>query len=357
MVTPPASLEALAPLLTAGVRAVSPYNNQPWRFRWIDGGLDVYVLRTKNFFLKLAGVSPMTLGFLLENMDAAARARGWRMTATFLGTTFGLDRPVARVRFEAGAEADPAALAGVLARRTHRATFRAEPLSPETGDALRRFLADLSDAAGTARLLEGETVQTLTDILADLEALRFGNRKLLAEALEFIRVGRAENERHRDGLDADTLALPPDVRRALPILKRHPGWIAWAAPFLRHFHRLRQRAFLRGQSGFIAFITGTSDAASFVEMGRRIQRTLNELARRGLDSQCLLSGLYLLHLAFENPEIFSAEEARTLLTCRRDLELLLGAPDHRIAFLIRLGRAASPAPDSLRKELNAFLLD
>lgn len=355
MVTP-ASLEDLRPVLEAGVRAVSPYNSQPWRFRWIDGCLDVYVLRTKNFFLKLQGISPMTLGFLLENMDAAARARGWRMEATFLGTTFGLDHPVARVRFADGAAPAPTALEGVLSRRTHRAPFRAEPLDPAARTVLIRSLAAVSDNSAAARLLEGETAAALTDILADLEALRFGNRKLLAEALEFIRVGREENERHRDGLDADTLALPDRTRRALPFLKRHPHRVGWLAPFFRHFHRRRQREFLRGQSGFIAFTTGTVDAASFVEMGRRIQRVLNDLSRRGLDSQCLLSGLYLLHLAFENPEIFSAEEARTLLICRRDLELLLGVPDHRIAFLIRLGKAESPAPESLRKDLSAFLL-
>lgn len=356
MVTPD-SLDTLRPVLEAGVRAVSPYNSQPWRFRWIDGGLNVYVLRTKNFFLKLQGISPMTLGFLLENMDAAARARGWGMEAAFLGTTFGLDHPVARIRFVAGTAPDPTALDGVLTRRTHRAAFRAEPLDPGLRTELIQSLAAVSDPLSSARFVEGESADTLTDILADLEALRFGNRKLLTEALEFIRVGREENERHRDGLDADTLFLPAGTRRALPFLKRHPRRVSWVAPYLRHFHRRRQREFLRGQSGFIAFTTGTADAASFVEMGRRIQRVLNELSRRGLDSQCLLSGLYLLHLAFENPEIFSAEEARTLLICRRDLELLLGVPDHRIAFLIRLGKAETPAPESFRKDLPAFLLD
>lgn len=350
------SLDDWRPLLAAGVRAVSPYNSQPWRFRVVEDRLDVFVLRTKNFFLKLQGISPMTLGFLLENMDAAARARGRRLEAEFLGTTFGLDHPVARVRVVPGGEPDPSAMDGVLARRTHREAFRAEPLAPAAREPLTGLLAGLSDGVATARLVEGERAATLVDILADLEALRFGNPKLLTEALEFIRVGREENERHRDGLDADTLALPPRLRRLLPLLRRHPRWVGAVAPFTGHFHRLRQRAFLQGQSGFIAFTTGAGDPAAFVEMGRRIQRTLNALSRAGLDAQCLLSGLYLLHLAFENPEIFSAEEARTLLTCRRDLELLLGVPDHRIAFLIRLGRAERPAPESLRKDLSAFLL-
>lgn len=356
MVTP-APWDTLRPILEAGVRAVSPYNSQPWRFRWNDGAVDVFVLRTKNFFLKLQGISPMTLGFLLENMDAAARAGGRRMEAEFLGTTFGLDHPVARVRFHEGAAPAPAALDGVLARRTHRGPFREEPLDPTVRAEAVAFLETVSEGPVGARLLEGDAADTLADILADLEALRFGNPKLLAEALEFIRVGKEENERHRDGLDADTLSLPPRTRRALPFLKRHPQRLGWLAPLFRHFHRRRQREFLRGQSGFIAFTAGAMDPAAFVEMGRRIQRTLNALTRQGLDTQCLLSGLYLLHLAFENPEIFSAEEARTLLLCRRDLELLLGVPDHRIAFLIRIGRAASPAPESLRKDLTAFLLN
>lgn len=298
----------------------------------------------------------MTLGFLLENMDVAARARGQRLEAAFLGTTFGLDHPVARVWLRPGGEPAPAVMEGVLARRTHRGDFRAEPLAPAARAFLDPLLASVSDGVAAARLLEGERAATAVDILADLEALRFGNPKLLTEALEFIRVGREENERHRDGLDADTLALPSRLRRLLPLLRRHPRWVGAMAPFTGHFHRRRQRAFLQGQSGFIAFTAGTVDPAAFLEMGRRIQRVLNALSREGLDAQCLLSGLYLLHLAFENPEIFSAEEARTLLACRRDLELLLGVPDHRIAFLVRLGRAATPAPESLRKDLSAFLL-
>lgn len=299
----------------------------------------------------------MTLGFLLENMDAAARARGHRMEAEFLGTTFGLDHPVARVRWTAGPSPDPGAMEGVLTRRTHRGPFFPKPLDSGTREDLASWLGGMSDAVASVRLLEGETAHTLADILADLEALRFGNSKLLIEALEFIRVGREENHRHRDGLDADTLFLSPRTRRWVPLVKRFRRHLGWISPIFRQAHRRRQSAFLKGQSGFIAFTSGTVSPAAFVEMGRRVQRTLNGLARRGLDHQSLLSGLYLLHLAFENPEIFSSEEARTLLQCRRDLEILMGVPDHRVVFLVRIGRAATPAPESLRRDLSDFLLN
>lgn len=37
-------------ILEVGVKAISPYNSQPWRFKIRENIVEIYIIRTKNFF-------------------------------------------------------------------------------------------------------------------------------------------------------------------------------------------------------------------------------------------------------------------------------------------------------------------
>ncbi|MCE1228227.1 MAG: hypothetical protein LWX11_01875, partial [Firmicutes bacterium] len=106
----------------------------------------------------------------------------------------------------------------------------------------------------------------------------------------------------------------------------------------------------------LVYVVECEDPPSYVALGRRIQRMLNNLAAVGVQSHVVLSGLYLLHLAFENIEIFSRVERDLILFALRDLENLISASSRRIAFVVRVGTCEQWPEPTLRKEtLSLFL--
>lgn len=110
-------------------------------------------------------------------------------------------------------------------------------------------------------------------------------------------------------------------------------------------------------SGLLVFtVSRTDDHRIYIELGRAVQRVLNLTTSMGIDSSPALSGHYLLSLIYENLEIFSSSARNAILTCKRDLELLLKTHDRNVAFIARIGYASRAPPRALRRPLETFLL-
>lgn len=343
-------------ILEMGVLAISPYNTQPWRFRVSGEDVLLYVIRTKNFFLKLAGVSHMTAGFVLENLEQAARHHGYAMKTEILSDHATLDHPLARLRFEpdANGESDVEAL---VRRTTNRLPFERSPLRADHRRLLVEALSQLSNDRFRIELIDDERKETLADILAELELVRLRNPKMFREALEYIRVDPVDNERHRDRLDIETLGLGPRTKRALCVARRWPRLtrpLVWLLAASQREKKLEQ---LSATSGLLVFtVSRNDDYRIYIDLGRAVQRVLNLTTSMGIHSSPALSGHYLLSLIYENLEIFSSSAKDAILTCKRDLELLLKTHDRNVAFIARVGYASRVPPRALRRPVETFLL-
>jgi hypothetical protein len=344
-------------IIAVGTRAMSPYNTQPWRFRARAEGVDVYLLRTKNFFLKLSGLSQMVLGHLLENIRVGAARAGYGVEETLWETSLNLDHPAARLTFHPAPPEAPDEAAGLLARQTRRAPFSRDPFDDEDRRDFDDFLTRHRPPCVTVRRWEGDARDILADILSDLEAVRAANIKLFAESFDYIRAGRDEYLTKRTGLSLDELGLS-STARALALFATNHRWLFSA---LRgHIRRVAKREFndrLRASGALLVYAVHDTSPRTYVELGRLVQRQLNHFAGRGIHSHPVLSGLYILHLIFENLEIFSHRERDTILTSLRDLEVLLGLPSRQTAYIVRIGRAELPAQSGgVRRPIEDLLL-
>jgi hypothetical protein len=95
----------------------------------------------------------------------------------------------------------------------------------------------------------------------------------------------------------------------------------------------------------------------FVRIGRVIQRTLNALARAGVSSASVLSGLYLLDVLGSNPEIFSRREIRVMARARAALERFFATSARNIVYIIRIGVSDPPTARQGRRPVDELLLE
>lgn len=357
------SRDDLDAILELGGRAISPYNTQPWRFRLSGDGVDVFILRTKNFYLKLGGVSFMSLGHLLENLVVGAKSLGFAAEISYLGPHLNLDQPIAHVRFVRDGPAEPGLARGLTQRVTNRYPYEQTPLRESDGEMVAKLLAagegESEDEGSRALWLVDEEQAIASDILSDLDFVRLSNHKLFREASEYTRFDFEEYRTARDRLIVDSLGLSRFQRWAFSFLARHALAHAFVRSFLPAVLR-REKAFklrdYRSTSGLLFFVVQREDPETYIALGRRVQHTMNELAARDLQTQASLSGLYLLHLLFENIEIFSRSERDIILLSLRDLENLLGTPSRHIAFVVRVGYCASRPELTLRRAVASLLL-
>ena len=97
-------------------------------------------------------------------------------------------------------------------------------------------------------------------------------------------------------------------------LFRIKGPLLSSRPLHVHAGRVaaHHRRNLEASAGVVVYSIDNKDEAAFVRLGMVVQRTLNRLARVGVQSMPVLSGLYLLDVRGSNPEIFSRRETRIL---------------------------------------------
>lgn len=343
-------------ILEVGVRAISGFNSQPWRFKIEHDEVSVFLPRTKNFMLKLHGITPMTLGFFLENLGEGARHFGFDMDLTILDAPLGLDNPYVRVRFLRNAVSVAHDISHVLGRRTNRYAHGQAQISADVWNALESLCQRNTDKDSQAHLI-GKGKNVLGGILADLESVRFRNIKLMEEIANYVDVSPGADTAPSQHLSANTLDLTPMQRCWFALQKKHPDLmraLSWVTG-LGQWKRMK-KFFMDDTNAYLVFTVSNEADSTYVDLGRRIQRSLNELTRLGLDGQASVSGLYLLHLCFENPEIFSSSAKNTLLVCRQDLERMFGLPDRHIAFIVRFGHALRPVPLTPRKPIAALVM-
>lgn len=347
-------------ILTLANHAISPYNTQPWRFRIKENHLFIYIIRTKNFFLKLNGISQMTLGFFLENLSAAAQNLGYHAEIKILGNYLNLDSPMAEVAFKTVSENHKTSLHEkvITQRYTNRHNYRNQDLEAHHFKILNDYLNSKKSQHFDFQWVRGDAKIVLADILSELEEVRFGNAKIMKESLEFIRLGKEENSKYRDHLDVETLALEPKSRNILPFLMRWPSLHTLLRPLMLSRERKSKRINYESSSALLVFKIqdGSTDYEKYIEIGKIIQAILNRVEELGMASHATLGGLYLISLAYENIEIFSPQEIYKIFTCKRDLGNLLKTSTRNIAFIARIGYCDKPAYPSLRKPIKELVL-
>jgi hypothetical protein len=295
-------------------RAPSVHNIQPARWRFEDDS--VVLFRATDRIIPVADPSghdvQASLGAAFEGMALALSARGLRLGEPELeedarGTGCA---PVVRARIGQGGDTPPDPLAAfVLQRRAFRGKF---------GTSRADDVAVLSALDGAdVRLVDADALNALARLHDDATWSYESRPDYHRELWSWLRLSRRHPSYHRDGLNADCLALSAPERWAASVLL-HPTRFAWLSRLGIARFLVSESAPVRSASAALLFCP-RRDAAAF-DVGRRFYRLWLEVTALGF------------HLT---PMSASADHAPT----RALLESAHRVPsDRRIANVFRAGR-------------------
>lgn len=193
-------------LLHYAVVAPSGHNTQPWLFRVVSDGVDMFADRTR----RLPIVDPadreltMSCGAALYQLRLAIRHFGFTDVVELFPNAH---QPQLLARVTLGVARSPNAederlFHAILKRRSNRAAFAARPVPPQLVTALRTSAAaahvTFHDIAGV------EHRNAVAELIAEGDRLQFSNRLFRRELAKWI---RPNFSRKRDGIPGSALGM------------------------------------------------------------------------------------------------------------------------------------------------------
>lgn len=341
-------------MIDAAILAPSPDNNQPWKFRGTESGLDVYMDPDRSLPSDEASMFDLTaIGATIENAVLAAAENGYLADVvchelnepTSLGK-----QPIATLTLRSGSTPEP--LYDAIGERcTCRKPYSSEPLDPS-------LLQQLTNSVSS---FENVQVDWITDpgdkkrfgkLIATTDSLRFRTPAFHAELYRQLRFKPSEVESTRDGLDVRTLELPPGVTTMLRVLK------SWSVMQLVHTLRMTPLLTMPSKasvqrSGAIAVISvPTVSTENFLTGGRAIQRLWLSATQADLSMHPL--GSLPIFLLQSNPD---PAFRKTIDNARKETDTLLpGLGDRVIQLAFRLGQSGPPSQRSLRRQSSEVMV-
>lgn len=309
----PGNLEHQRTLVRAiqyAVRAPSGHNTQPWRFRLVDGGLQLFCDRSR----ALGIVDPadralmISCGAALHHLRIALLSVGFRPHIRTWPDDSDPDL-VAEVQLDErySPEDDERELFDAIRRRrTNRGPFDSREVSP----ALLGKLASEAETEGAQlRILDQQHRERLVDLVAEGNRAQFADRDFRRELATWI---RWNGTRRRDGMPGSAHGAGLLKSIAMPLVLRSLD----LGPAQARTDRQ-----LLSQAPVLAVIcTATDDRHAWIAAGQALSRVLLRATADGLSAS-------FFNQPVEVPDL------------RRDLGDLLGGSVHP-QLVVRLGYAS-----------------
>ena len=288
-------------LLRYAILAPSGHNTQPWAFRVVDEGIEVYA----DYSRRLPIADPkdreltMSVGAAIANLRVAAAHFGFA-SDVLISPEGDRDRPVALVTLEETCNPDPELMSlfnAITKRHTNRVPFEAREIEPEV---LNR-VCELVDGCEMARfVLPHERLQAA-------ELIEEADRRLLAspqwrqELAEWV---RSNDTSAADGMCGDAFGIPGPISAFAP-------WM------IRSFdvgdaRGKEDRELARNAAGLIV-ITSNDDRASLLRAGEALERLLLGLTSLGLQYAFLNQPIQVPELRHELWKLVRTPKAPQLL--------------------------------------------
>ena len=327
-------------LVRAAVLALTPHNNQPWRFE-VDrssGKIAIRVDETRD-------PSPMNCGQRMARIAVGAAAENILVVAEGLGWQAQLETPpagVAAMVKVTPSEASQMDVAPVIRTRvTNRRVYDGRPVPDEV---LAELAAETpADAAGvtTHWIGDRDRMATIATTVANSDGVMFGLREMLDAFLSKVRFDTAVDAEVDDGLSLASLEAGVMERMALRFMWRAPHGLLKATGAIGQLSKFAKKL-VRSASGVCLVVAPDWREETDVQVGQAVQRAWLALARRDLASQPMMSGPVLDSvLECGGPELIDSLGREQLQAIRDSFrQLLPECGTGRVAWLMRFGYAA-----------------
>jgi nitroreductase len=254
----------LEELVSAGIRAPSSHNTQPWLFERTSNGLAVLADRTRALAVNDPYDRELTIscGAALFNIEVAAAHLGYATSLDVLPDPDNADL-LTEVTITPRANATRAdeLYNAIETRQTTREPFDPEPIS----DALRRRLSDIAENHNTALMVVGDDKRRdLAELVAEGDRIQFADRRWRRELASWM-----HPRRKGDGLVVPEVAglATRAVVTAFDVGKSIAG---------------KDHDLITDAPLVAVLSTGRDDAGTWIEAGRALEHILLVAAADGL---------------------------------------------------------------------------
>ena len=341
------------------MRAPSGDNVQPWRFVWNGENLTIVFRPALARHVLDAGSSASTiaLGCLLESLCIASSVHGLSAHFTFSGLP-AEEGPCAEMHFVA--EGKPSdALAGALPMRTtDRRLYRQGPIpTKEIVEIWNAFDRKDMTTVGWASSIAGD----LLDFIVSAESLVGTHSSIFTDTLPWIRFGREEIVRTRDGMPWRGTGVGALEYPALYLMRLFPrSFQLFKRTGMGAMQAARVRKLLHSSAGLLCLSTSEDGSAGLVSIGRLSMRLWLRLSQSGYGVQPLTISSLLMYNAKrgmldpETERLFGARYPEGERFFRREFEI---PADAEPVWLWRIG-ISDPLPASwqtLRRNAESLL--
>ena len=337
--TSPLSVEAIASVVRAGLRAPSGDNCQPWRFRLAEDRLRIVFVpeRADSFYDVHRVASWISLGALLANLEIAARSQGIQPDVELFPTG---EPPevVATLRLKRGEPTQEPLARAIEGRCVNRWPYRPDPVPARFRD---EVMTIASAAPGVNLLWVDEPTQRkrLAALAAQNDRLLFEHRALHDGLYRWIRwTAQAAAESH-DGMPVGTLGLLPFERPGIRLLGSWRLASLLAAMGGTRFLQARAQRLYRRSAALVMLTLDECAPEDFVRAGDVFERIWLTADLYGVAFQPITGIVFLLLRLWQaNGEGLSSRHRRLLERTVSDLrDLLPGIGDRTPVMLFRLG--------------------
>lgn len=340
-------------LVNAGHSAPSADNSQPWRFFFDGKNLNLLFdhIRCAKGLGRHHPAVQMAFGTAIENMCQAGIAVGMDMDTWDFRYLTDTEDPLLVVPAPITDLTDAqSAELKIFNRHTNRNKFSKKPVPAKVvTETLSLTESDCYTMIHTNR----NSVRKMASFVRQASEIRFQTEDALRWLGENLRFSAQEVDRG-DGLDIETLALPPGGRL---LLKFIADWRRMQA--LNRLHAYKFLAFVEGMqfgqcSGVVTIVgPDDNDPARWINAGRLMERVWLLLNRKGLS----------VHPYFVLPDLFYRlksngvpehlrEKAISISASAREF---LGLKNQTLFMIMRIGTDKYPPVRSKRLPLEAVL--
>ncbi|MDV7102916.1 hypothetical protein R3X26_00675 [Vibrio sp. TH_r3] len=352
--------DVLLEFVSAGIRASSPDNSEPWKFKLTDDGIELYLDKRflGMFFDVNCYASLLGCGGVIENIRLTASTKGYQTSITKCSATQP-EYKVASLSFQPSQDiqVDPLTSA-IYQRSTHRGFYyRDQVISPTIIDNLETTVKQsYSDAY--IHWFTGEQKNQLTDIITDTDRLRYTHQELHNDFYSKLRFGKQSDVKN-DGLAVDTLGLERIFCWALPLLKSW-SFVKLLNKFGMHYFMAFRGAKMPLQNAARVGALVMPRHADTLSKGTALHRLWLAI-NANQDLYCQPFGalpLFIYRMNEVAGEGFDEQQRRFLATEINKLNQLIGldSDSEQVIIIFRIGYSTPPAAYSRRRPVESFLL-
>lgn len=341
--------DVIESVLQAGVQAPSGGNSQPWKFEVLGNQIRIISLPEKDHPIlnyKHRGTW-IAHGALIENIDIAAAAKGYRADTRLFPDSQEL-KVTAHITLIPDTTTPSPLYEAIFKRGTNRKPYHAQPLSKEQESSLLKAIEGIPDCAVTF-LAEQEKMQRVARALSVAERVMFENKELHRLFFNEVVWNKEEEQEKRGGLNAQTLELEPPQLLLMRLCMKH--WISMSLLNKIGMARLiaKDNSKIYSKASLMGALSVTEDRdESYVNVGRALQRIWLTAASMGLSLHPITGVLFLWQkIQAGEANLFSKNHQKLITEAYKEIKREFN-PKGTIAFLFRIGEGGSPTAQSIK---------